>query len=311
MDIRVLKYFLQVAKEMNFTRAAEKLYISQPALSKMIKKLETELGIPLFDVRSTGVFLTDYGQALYQRALPLVQEFDSLTTFVDEMQGKPEGKLRVGVTPMVGSLYVVDIITAFNDRWPNVELSLIEEGSIALRQRLLNGELNLVLCISGDALPGLKDTILLEEEMVAVVSSQNPLARYKSLDFSQLRDQPLNMYSRYASLRRQIEERCLSAGFVPKVNISTTQINILLQMTSHNRGISILPRPHVIRNLQDDLIVLPFTKRFPWQVCLVENENIYKNHLHKLFENFIFQRFEEYKAAIAGSNAKIAVGDAD
>lgn len=310
MDIRVLKYFLQVAKEMNFTRAAEKLYISQPALSKMIKKLETELGIPLFDVRSTGVFLTDYGQALYQRALPLVQEFDSLTTFVDEMQGKPEGKLRVGVTPMVGSLYVVDIITAFNDRWPNVELSLIEEGSIALRQRLLNGELNLVLCISGDALPGLKDTILLEEEMVAVVSSQNPLARYKSLDFSQLRDQPLNMYSRYASLRRQIEERCLSAGFVPKVNITTTQINILLQMTSHNRGISILPRPHVIRNLQDDLIVLPFTERFPWQVCLVENENIYKNHLHKLFEDFIFQRFEEYKAAIADSNVKIAVGDA-
>ena len=85
MDIRVLKYFVQVAKSRNFTRAAEQLYISQPALSKMIKKLEAELGVSLFDVRPSGVNLTDYGQELYRRALPLIAEFDSLTNFVEEL----------------------------------------------------------------------------------------------------------------------------------------------------------------------------------------------------------------------------------
>ena len=72
MDIRVLKYFVQVAKDQNFTRAAEHLYISQPALSKMIKKLESELGIPLFDIRTNGVYLTNYGEQLFHQVLPLL-----------------------------------------------------------------------------------------------------------------------------------------------------------------------------------------------------------------------------------------------
>ena len=116
VDIRVLKYFVQVAKDKNFTRASEHLYISQPALSKMIKKLEHELSIDLFDVRPTGVQLTDYGQMLYQRAVPLIAEFDSLANFVADIQAKPVGRLRVGVTPMIATLYMVNIVTEFNDR---------------------------------------------------------------------------------------------------------------------------------------------------------------------------------------------------
>ena len=111
MDIRVLKYFVQVAKDRNFTRASEHLYISQPALSKTIKKLEHELGINLFDIRTTGVQLTDYGQMLYQRAVPLIAEFDALTNFVSDIQAKPVGRLRVGVTPMIATLYTVSIVT--------------------------------------------------------------------------------------------------------------------------------------------------------------------------------------------------------
>ena len=137
MDIRVLKYFVQVAKDRNFTRASEHLYISQPALSKTIKKLEHELGINLFDIRTTGVQLTDYGQMLYQRAVPLIAEFDALTNFVSDIQAKPVGRLRVGVTPMIATLYTVSIVTEFNDRWPEVELQITENGSIALHHRRL------------------------------------------------------------------------------------------------------------------------------------------------------------------------------
>ena len=141
MDIRVLKYFVQVAKSRNFTRAAEQLYISQPALSKMIKKLEAELGVSLFDVRPSGVNLTDYGRELYRRALPLIAEFDSLTNFVEELQTTPTGKLRVGVTPMIATLFMVDIVTEFSRVWPEIELQIVEDGSIALRRSLLEGEL--------------------------------------------------------------------------------------------------------------------------------------------------------------------------
>ena len=231
MDIRVLKYFVQVAKDRNFTRASEHLYISQPALSKTIKKLEHELGINLFDIRTTGVQLTDYGQMLYQRAVPLIAEFDALTNFVSDIQAKPVGRLRVGVTPMIATLYTVSIVTEFNDRWPEVELQITENGSIALRKQLLDGELDLILCITGDSADGLHETILFEDEMVAVVSGNNPLSQCSSLRFEQLEDQTFNLYSRYATLTRQIEERCIKAGFMPKVNISSSKVNFMLQMT--------------------------------------------------------------------------------
>ena len=81
MDIKVLKYFVQVAKDQSYTRAAEHLFLSQPALSKLIKKLERELKVPLFRVQKNGVYLTDYGEQFYRRVVPIISEFDSLSAF--------------------------------------------------------------------------------------------------------------------------------------------------------------------------------------------------------------------------------------
>ena len=292
MDIRILRYFVQVAKDKNFTKAAEHLYISQPALSKMIKKLESELGVSLVDIRSGGVFLTDYGQELYRRAVPMIIQFDSLTNFIDRQDGTPSGLLRIGVTPMLATLYMVNIVTNFNNQWPNVEFRIVEDGSIALRKSLLAGDLDLVLCITGDVTPGLQDTILFEEEMVAVVSTENPLAQYETLDFAQLANEPFNLYSQYASLYRQIIEHCVKAGFEPKINITSSKVNFMLQMTEHNRGICILPRPYAVRGARSNLKMIPFNEKFPWQGCIVRNKMVYQPHLSSLFEEFVLSYFK-------------------
>ena len=148
MDIKVLKYFVQVAKDQSYTRAAEHLFLSQPALSKLIKKLERELKVPLFRVQKNGVYLTDYGEQFYRRVVPIISAFDSLSAFVETMHSAPVGRLKLGVTPMIASLYVVDIVTNFNRQWPDIELQLIEDGSRALRKMLLDGSLDLALGIT-------------------------------------------------------------------------------------------------------------------------------------------------------------------
>ena len=293
MDIRVLRYFVQVAKEKNFTRAAEHLYVSQPALSKMIKKLETELGVPLFDVRSNGAFLTEYRQKLYQRAVPMLAEFDSLTNFIDREKDTPSGQLRIGVTPMLATLYMVNIVTRFNDQWPKVEFQIVEDGSISLRKQLLAGDLDLALCIMGDDVPGLQDTVFFENEMVAVISVDNPLAQYQALEFRQLADQPFNLYSQYAALYRQITQRCIEAGFEPKINITSSKVNFMLQMTEHNRGICLLPRPYALRGARPNLKIIPFVEKFPWRCCITRNGNVYQSHISALFEEFVLSYFRE------------------
>ncbi len=292
MDIRILRYFVQVAKDKNFTKAAEHLYISQPALSKMIKKLEQELGVSLVEIRSGGVFLTDYGQELYQRAVPMIAQFDSLTNFIERRGEMPSGLLRIGVTPMLATLYMVNIVTHFNNQWPNVEFRIVEDGSITLRKSLLAGDLDLVLCITGDVVPGLQDTILFEEEMVAVVSTENPLSQFEALDFTQLAHEPFNLYSQYASLYRQIVERCIKAGFEPKINITSSKVNFMLQMTEHNRGICILPRPYAVRGARSNLKIIPFIEKFPWQGCIVRNKTVYQPQISSLFEKFVLSYFK-------------------
>lgn len=294
MDIRVLKYFVQVAKDHNFTRAAEHLYISQPALSKMIKKLESELGVPLFDIRTTGVYLTDFGEQLYQRVIPIISDFDSLSNFAREVQTQPTGILRVGVTPMLATLYMVDIFTEFNHCWPEIKLQIVEDGTILLRKSLLNGEIDIALCITGDEMPGLHDTILFEDIMVAVVSKENPLSQHEKISFSQLKDEPFNLYSKSASLSRQITDQCIKAGFMPKVNISSSKVNFMLQMTERNRGVTILPRPYALRGQREELAMIPFKEPFPWQGCLVYNGNAYRPYVARLFEDFVLQYFEEH-----------------
>lgn len=86
MELRELRYFVQIAQDQSYTKAANRLFISQPALSKTMKKLEYELGVPLLVVKSNGVFLSDFGQALYERTIPLLNEFDALSDFVQEVK---------------------------------------------------------------------------------------------------------------------------------------------------------------------------------------------------------------------------------
>jgi len=294
MDIRSLKYFIQVAKEQNFTKAASKLYISQPALSKTIKKLEQEMNMPLFDIRTSGVYLTDYGQFLYDRAIPIIGEFDALSNCVNEVQSMQTGELRIGVTPIIATLYMVDIVVEFSNCWPKIELKLMEHGSKTLRTMLHNGEIDLAVCIDGDYIEGLKDTVLFQDEMVAILSSEHALAHRERLHFEELKDEVFNFYSTSSSLHRQITERCIRAGFIPQKNIVSTKVNFIMRMTENNRGICILPRPYAVHAYQNNprLKAVPFTEPFPWTGCIVHNELGYQSYLSRFFESYVVDAFQ-------------------
>lgn len=299
MDIKVLKYFIQVAKDQSYTRAAEHLYLSQPALSKLIKKLEHELKAPLFKVQKSGVYLTDYGEQFYRRAVPLIAEFDSLAAFVETMHSAPVGKLRLGVTPMIASLYGVDIVTSFNSQWPDIELQLTEDGTKTLRKMLVDGSLDLALGIMGTSYPELKDTILFEDEMVVIVSESHPLAVNETVSFKQMEHEMFNLYTYTSALSQQITDRCVKAGFLPKVNISSSKVNFMLQMTECGRGLCILPRPYALQShLGENLKILPLVERFPWEGSLIQNKNIYKPYIAKLFETFVVDYFHVQKTGI-------------
>ncbi|MBS1473325.1 MAG: LysR family transcriptional regulator [Oscillospiraceae bacterium] len=300
MELRELRYFVQIARDHSYTRAAEHLYVSQPALSKMMKKLEGELQVPLLDVRSGGVYLTDYGETLYEKTVPLLNEFDALQNFAKDVRCVKNGKLRVGVTPMLGTLYLVDIMVNFCNQYPGVELKLVENGSKEIRRQLMEGNIDIGLCISGDENEYTENTVLFQDEMIVCVHASSPLARHASLEISELKNEPLNFYSSASTLFTQIKERCIQAGFEPKINISSTKVNMLMQMTSRGVGSCILPRPYAKKYLLPNLKMIPIEGGFPWVGCLVKNKSVYQPYVSHLFEQYVMEYFQYRQRNIEG-----------
>lgn len=294
MELRELRYFAQIAKDGSYTKAAKSLYISQPALSKTIKKLESELQISLFEVKPNGVALTDYGQLFLCRILPLLEEIDALPKFTHDIQNMCQGQLNVGITPMLNQLYFHQIIVDFMKQYPNLELKLIESGTLSIHQFLLEGALDLGICIvdSNRSLDSrLSQQIILEDTMVIAMSENNPLSNQPFLRFEDLKNESFHSYSTVSALYSQLESLCSKAGFIPKISSSSSNVAMILQFTASGSGISLLPRPYAQRYLPSHLRSVPLQPPVSWRACLVKNQTTYQSYASRALEACIINHF--------------------
>ena len=144
MDVRALRYFTEVVRQQSFTRAAQKLYVTQPTISKMLRQLEEELGCTLLLRDGRKLHLTDSGQAVYQRGLAILQEFHQLEAEIGDINQLKTGELRLGIPPMVG-MQIAGSISAFRRRYPGVTLNISEFGGLTVQQAVLAGSLDIAL----------------------------------------------------------------------------------------------------------------------------------------------------------------------
>ena len=138
MDIRALRYFVELVREQSFTRASEKLFVTQPTISKMIRNMEEELGQPLLSRVGRRFTLTDSGQVLFNRAQTILAEMQQLEAELADLQSLQSGRLALGIPPMVGHVYA-DLIRTYRSRYPGVELSIVEYGGRRIEQAVLAG----------------------------------------------------------------------------------------------------------------------------------------------------------------------------
>ena len=144
MDIKALRYFTELVRQQNFTRAAEALFVTQPTISKMIRSMEEELGQPLLNREGHSFTLTDSGQVLFARGQLILAQMQQLEAELADLQSLQHGRLALGIPPMVGHVYA-DLIRAYRSRYPKVELSIVEYGGRRIEQAVLEGELDLAI----------------------------------------------------------------------------------------------------------------------------------------------------------------------
>ncbi len=241
MNLRDLKYLLALAEHKHFGRAAAACFVSQPTLSTQIKKLEEELGVSLVERAPRKVMLTSAGRDAVERARRIVAEVEQMKEGARRSQDPEAGTVRLGMFPTLGPYLLPHVIPRIRERFPDLELLLVEEKSDVLLSRLHEGKLDAALL----ALPVHDDQLhsefLFEEPFVLAVPENHPLAQRDSLSLAELNNQKLLLLEDGHCLREQALEVCRLSGANEKSEFRATSLETLRQMVAANVGITLLP----------------------------------------------------------------------
>ncbi|MGH8028026.1 MAG: LysR substrate-binding domain-containing protein [Pseudoxanthomonas sp.] len=265
MNLRDLKYLLALADHKHFGRAAAACFVSQPTLSTQIRKLEEELGVSLVERAPRKVMLTPAGRDAAERARHIVAEVEQMREGARRSKDPEAGTVRLGIFPTLGPYLLPHVIPRLRERFPQLELLLVEEKSDVLQSRLHEGKLDAALL----ALPVHDDQLhsqfLFEEPFLLAVPENHPLAERDSLSLSELSDQKLLLLEDGHCLREQALEVCRLSGANEKSEFRATSLETLRQMVAANVGITLLPtlaiKPPVARS--QNIHLLGFSDSHP------------------------------------------------
>jgi DNA-binding transcriptional LysR family regulator len=245
MEMHQLTYFESVSRHLHFTRAAEELNVAQPSVSQQIRKLENELGAPLFHRMKRHVALTEAGKTFLPHARAVLQRLEEARLEVQELSGMRKGTLAVGAPPSVGTHLLPRALAVFSRRHPGIVLSFREAGSRTLVSLLEEGELDLAAVIQPIRHPALETQPLIEEELLLAVPRQHHLALADStqrIRLAQLRQEPFVLLREGAyDLRDQTLAACRRAGFEPRVALDGGEMDSMLRFVAAGIGLAILP----------------------------------------------------------------------
>lgn len=252
MNLRDLRYLVALAEHKHFGKAADASFVSQPTLSTQIKKLEDELEVALVERTPRKILLTDVGREIATRARGVLHQIDEIRAIARRTKDPEAGTLRLGIFPTLAPYLLPHVVPGLRERFPRLELLLIEEKTEVLLERLREGRLDaavLALPLHDDQLHA---EFLFDEPFLLAVPAEHALAKRKSLTIDDLANESLLLLEDGHCLRDQALDVCQLAGANERDGFRATSLETLRQMVAANVGITLLPmlsvRPPVVQS---------------------------------------------------------------
>jgi len=277
MQLRTLRAFVEVVRQGGFSQAAKVVFATQSTVSKAVRQLEDEIGVPLLDRIGHRSVLTVAGEVVFRRALKILVEHDDLAAELSELQGLRRGALRLGL-PALSSNTFAPLFAVYRERYPGIDIRLVEHGSGRLEEILRAGEID----VAASLLPVSDDFEWQEvqrERLMVLVSVGHTLARQPQVDLAGLRNEPFLLFEPGFALNRLILDACQKRGFEPTVAARSSQVDFIVELVATGLGIAFLPqsmaekRNHafVRRILLDE----PNTE---WQLVMIWRRGAFLSH---------------------------------
>ncbi|MDE5422022.1 LysR substrate-binding domain-containing protein [Ancylomarina sp. DW003] len=225
MDYRD-EVFLLVAENLSFSKAAEDLFISQPAVTKHIKELESRLNIALFERKGNKIYLTKAGKLIYTHLKKIKQAYQEMEFELGRLNDTFKGVLRIGASSTISQYLIPKVIAAFHKRYPKIELHLLNGNSFEVEQKLFENEIDLGLVENVSSQSSIKYIDFLDDELVIVTGSNSVYAKKKTLSAEDLQTLPIVLREK-GSGTLEVIQKALS-----KYNIPIDKLNILIHLGS-------------------------------------------------------------------------------
>lgn len=246
MNLEQLQSFVAVSQIGHFTRAAEQLHLAQPSLSRQIATLEHDLGAELFHRARGHIRLTDAGEKLLPLARRMLADAETARREMAELSGLQRGRVRLGATPTLCISLVAEVLSAFRNAHPGIELHIMERGSRSLIQELSDGALDLAIITATDGLreagASLARTPLLAEELVLVSSAANPpVSAQQEILLTEVAKMPLVTFHESYDLRVTTDAAFRAAGVVPNIAVEGAEMDAVLRFVERGIGVAVVP----------------------------------------------------------------------
>lgn len=263
MEIQQLRYFREISREGNFSRAAENLHVTQPTLSQQIKKLEDELGVLFFERGRKEIRLTEDGKAFLPYAEEILSQMENAVLSLQEKKGQLKGMIHLAFIPTVGPYILPKILHRLQKEAPDLEIKLYEETTSVLLDNLKRGKFDLGLLALPIEDSSLVNRFLFEEEFYLAVSKKHDLAHRSFVTLKDIQQHNLLILKEGHCFRNQALDFCFSGKNDSQLIFEGSSLLSVLNLVAGSEGITLVPQMAIESHKNRDLKFIPFQGDIP------------------------------------------------
>lgn len=282
MELRDLQAFMAIVEMGSFTKAANEFYVSQPSLSKSIKKLEGELRVELLDRSTRHVVLTDAGDIVYQQGKKVMHSIKDLHILLGDLMDVKTGQIKLGIPPLIGTLFFPGIARMFNKVYPDINLMLIERGAKLVGSLVENGEVDMGIIVLPTDEKQFDFEPFIEDEFFVFINEQHPLAKRKEVSLIELRNEPFILFIEEFTLHDYVIDSCKEVGFTPIIGYKSSQWDLIIELVASNLGVTLLPKSIYAKQTNSNVKIIPLSDiKLPWKLGIITKKNAYQSYALK------------------------------
>ena len=286
MEIRQLEYFMTLYRELHFTKAADKLNISQPTLSHQIKVLENEIGVPLFDRIGKKIAITEAGEILYEQCTHIFHALENAKNQISDLKSLKAGKLLIGALPGELTNIVSEQLLNYHDEYPDIQVSI--SSSEDLLTLLKNNKIDFAITYLQKQLDYQGEQLikipLYEEELLVVAHNDHPLLTPEIVHFKDILQYPLILFPAMNQCRKVIEHAALNENLTVTPKLETASVDAIFKLVEQNIGATIISKTlynlHKTKNISERSIYNPLLTR---EIILLYRKDKFINFCAKAF----------------------------